>query len=489
MAAVALFLLSSQGAPVNAPDALVPGATVVAKAKLATGKNGLTAGAWMTKNGDNMRTGHNQVFSGPTKLSQPAWSVPTYDSACGYASYGSPTIDDEGNIYGITTCGAATKSSTGGDALWDATLSLAGLNPVLSKDENGSLLIYGSCSTGGGFSVTDAETGAAVSQYKPGNSLGVAYNAGSWMTTYSAANDVVVIPNAIFDEGLQDYAYLVGYVGARGTTGEKLWEFNGTYMQYNPMYAIAFEDSEQPIVILQQANGNLFGADLNTGETLWNRKSLAPTGFTTGGCTIREVDAEKREAVAYCTMNSESPDFDLEGVTDYTKLLPSEITQGGHGLVRAINIADGAILWTHRAEYSTGSVPVHDGERVYIAAGTNVCISVDEVACGEGMVSPGYMFALDAVTGEQLWRVDAEPLVGAIPPVDPKCEPDAWANAAVDAKGTVYYGYQGGALYAIEGATGKVLSQYDAGAGIQGEPAIGDGFVVFATCTDLLIFS
>jgi len=79
--------------------------------------------------------------------------------------------------------------------------------------------------------------------------------------------------------------------------------------------------------------------------------------------------------------------------------------------------------------------------------------------------------------------------VGAIPPVDPKCEPDAWANAAVDAKGTVYYGYQGGALYAIEGATGKVLSQYDAGAGIQGEPAIGDGFVVFATCTDLLIFS
>ena len=48
--------------------------------------------------------------------------------------------------------------------------------------------------------------------------------------------------------------------------------------------------------------------------------------------------------------------------------------------------------------------------------------------------------------------------------------------------------HQGGVFYAIEGATGKVLSQYDAGSGIQGEPTIGDGFVVFSTCTDLVIF-
>ena len=53
----------------------------------------------------------------------------------------------------------------------------------------------------------------------------------------------------------------------------------------------------------------------------------------------------------------------------------------------------------------------------------------------------------------------------------------------------VRHGYQGGVLYALEGATGKVLSKYDAGSGIQGEPAIGDGFVVFSTCTDLVIFS
>jgi len=484
MAAVALFLLSSQGAPANSPDALMPGA----KAESIAGKNGLTQGAWMAKNGDLMRTGRNPVYSGPTDLSKPAWSVPTYDAECGYSTYASPLIDDEGNIYSITTCALMTKYSKTGEALWNATMTMAGLNPVLAKDANGKLTLYGSNSLGGTIGAWDAETGAEISDYTVGQSLGSLYNAGSWMTTYSAANDVAVMPTSTLDATLQDYAYLTSYVAARGTTGEKLWEFNGTYMQYNPMYVIAFEDSEQPLILMQQANGNLYCLDLKTGEMLWNRKSLAPTSFTTGGCSIHEIDTEARQAVAYCTMNSETPDFDLYGVTDYTKLLPSQITQGGHGLVRAINMADGAILWTHQADYSTGSVPVHDGERVYIASGTNVCVSADTVACGEGSVSPAYMFALDAQTGVPLWRVDAEPLVGPIPPVEPKCEPDAWANAAVDATGTVYYGYQGGVFDAIEGATGKVLSKYDAGSGIQGEPTIGDGFVVFSTCTDLVIF-
>ena len=57
------------------------------------------------------------------------------------------------------------------------------------------------------------------------------------------------------------------------------------------------------------------------------------------------------------------------------------------------------------------------------------------------------------------------------------------------ANGTVYYGWQGGKLYAIEGSSGAVLSHYSVDAGTQGEPAIGpDGAVYFATCTQLLRF-
>jgi len=91
---------------------------------------------------------------------------------------------------------------------------------------------------------------------------------------------------------------------------------------------------------------------------------------------------------------------------------------------------------------------------------------------------PNYLNALDASTGDVLWRYEAAGLVGSRP-------------AVVD--GVVYFGmqdtYRGtgefqGSLYAVDASTGDLIWRYETGKdGALGEvksPAVVDGVVYFS---------
>mmetsp|Transcript_41386 Transcript_41386/g.102881 ORF Transcript_41386/g.102881 Transcript_41386/m.102881 type:complete len:150 (-) Transcript_41386:194-643(-) len=108
---------------------------------------------------------------------------------------------------------------------------------------------------------------------------------------------------------------------------------------------------------------------------------------------------------------------------------------------------------------------------------------------------PGVMEAINISTGQVVWSTKAHTLIGYISPratdkipTNVECEPDSFANPSVGADGTVYFGWHGGMVYALDGRTGTVKSEYPTGTGIQANPAIGDGMVAFLTCNELIVF-
>jgi outer membrane protein assembly factor BamB len=147
------------------------------------------------------------------------------------------------------------------------------------------------------------------------------------------------------------------------------------------------------------------------------------------------------------------------------------------GLIRAIDVADGSILWQTHTELGGEAGPAIADGRVYVG-----------LLGFKQKLTPGHkgtMTALNVSTGEILWQTQthANPSSGSA-----SCVPDTFNNAAVGADGTVYFGWWGGHVYALDGATGSKLSSFATGSGIQGGPAIGDGVVYFQTCDNLYAF-
>lgn len=60
--------------------------------------------------------------------------------------------------------------------------------------------------------------------------------------------------------------------------------------------------------------------------------------------------------------------------------------------------------------------------------------------------------------------------------------PDAFSAPAIDGNGTVYIGWHGGIVYALDGRDGSLISLYRGGEGAQSSPAIGpSGEMVITT--------
>jgi len=88
----------------------------------------------------------------------------------------------------------------------------------------------------------------------------------------------------------------------------------------------------------------------------------------------------------------------------------------------------------------------------------------------------GFLCALNARTGEQLWRFES-------PHVMPRtytapgtqliaCKPkinmcDSFNQPAIGGDGTVYVGFHSGHIYALDGSSGELYSSYETGEGMQ----------------------
>jgi outer membrane protein assembly factor BamB len=80
----------------------------------------------------------------------------------------------------------------------------------------------------------------------------------------------------------------------------------------------------------------------------------------------------------------------------------------------------------------------------------------------------GYLFAVDASTGDELWRYQAEDAVYTRPAIG---------------DGVIYAGDASGVLHAIDRDAGSALWTYSTSAAIAGSPAVVDG-VIYVSSRD-----
>ena len=412
---------------------------------------------WKGKGGDDTRAGHSVSYSGPSWLAEPAWTYAT-----GSKNYQSPVVDCSGSVYTGTADGTVTKLSIDGKVLWSVPIFAGHLaTPALDYDAAGKLVVYITPLTGIRAFGLDASNGNVLLNVTYGSESG---QLDGW--SVGAAAGVLVASG-------RAAAAPVGGVTEHGTpsvfvldasTGAKLWSFwdfdgaaslEGSVGPYNFMPVVAVDDTPGPSLMYETSNGAVVKHDLMTGVVLWRITSPSNESSTTAGCAMTSAGAQGCTLVCVSTLG----------------LLQK-------GLIRAIDVADGSILWqTHTALGGEAGPAIADG-RVYLGL----------LGFQQAAITPGHkgtMTALNVSTGAILWQTQthANPSIGSA-----SCVPDTFDNAAVGADGTVYFGWWGGHVYALDGATGSKLSSFATGSGIQGGPAIGDGVVYFQTCEHLYAF-
>jgi outer membrane protein assembly factor BamB len=250
---------------------------------------------------------------------------------------------------------------------------------------------------------------------------------------------------------------------------------------------------DDSIVVAGGSNGALVGIDLQTGAVLWQ--------FATDATDIRSFQSiaiadSTVYARAYGVYGDEDqpgmdrPDvlFELDAETGdelwrYDGVDQQEYITGGptvadgmviigatDGQLHALDADSGDELWSFApktdawegASEEDGGIPfnapaVADGV-VYVGTGYP----------SDDIENDGYLFAVDAETGDELWRYQAEDAVNTRPAIG---------------DGVIYAGDAAGVLHAIDRDAGSTLWTYSTSAAIAGSPAVVDG-VIYVSSRD-----
>lgn len=173
------------------------------------------------------------------------------------------------------------------------------------------------------------------------------------------------------------------------------------------------------------------------------------------------------------------------------------------GRFLAIEAETGKIAWQKSFKRCIASSPA-------IADGVVYQALMDPSPCGNpDREAPGYLAALDADTGDELWRfeagvIESSPLVengvvyfgswdGRVYAVDLETHEARWSFQTGDevkaapayANGTIYVGSYDGKLYALDAATGDVRWTFDAGGRISGAVTVIDGIAYVSTLDEV----
>jgi len=178
------------------------------------------------------------------------------------------------------------------------------------------------------------------------------------------------------------------------------------------------------------------------------------------------------------------------------------------GVLRAVDVLTGEVAWEKRFGRCIAASPaVADGVLYQPLMDPAPCSQHDEEA-------PGFLVALDADTGEKLWRFragvnESSPLVaggmvffgtwdGKVYAVDTGTHKPVWTYQTGDkvkggvaySKGTIYIGSYDGKLYALDAATGSLRWEAAATSGgdFYATPAVARG-KVFAGSTDRNVYA
>jgi outer membrane protein assembly factor BamB len=119
------------------------------------------------------------------------------------------------------------------------------------------------------------------------------------------------------------------------------------------------------------------------------------------------------------------------------------------GYVYALNASTGAQVWRFAAASMIWSTPTIANDVVYV-----------------GCVDPCYMYALNASTGDLIWNISAGISM--------------WSSAAV-VNNIVYFGSNDNSMYAVDAHTGRKIWNYTTGGDIRDSPAVVNGVVYISS--------
>jgi len=421
---------------------------------------------WSGKNGDRWRTGASD-FPLPVHLEAgPAWSWHEYGNGLVRAA---PLIDGKKNIYLSSIRGNVYKFSQDGKVLWthvDGT-SIPGV-PTIA---DGAL--FATNDKGEVFAL-DMETGKELWRNKTGQCSG----SDTWSMT--AGEGIVVAPMA-----QKGHCGMNNHLAAfNATDGSSLWSFKPKAPIYNLLAAI-----REGSLVFSDLTGRAYRLGLADGRVLWE----SPPGlgdneaesFTTGGAVIGS------NGVVYVTSNAKAKGGRGKG--------------WGGGYVAAFSFADGSLLWRRATEYpannaaAVGRLGAEGPLAVVVGVGENP----DLPGAAGGLLrlvskreKPGRILALDAATGQELWRRELPMWHGAAAGDTPGhvCLPDSFGNPAISGDGTVFVGFESGAFYAVNDRNhdGRIsdseVSVYDTKNSFQGSPGLAPGLVVATPCNGMHVF-
>jgi len=203
--------------------------------------------------------------------------------------------------------------------------------------------------------------------------------------------------------------------------------------------------------------------DLTDGHIRWSQRLLKYDVWTVA-CIV---------AVAQSVCPSPAgPDYDLGG--SGPNLLRGIVGFGQKsGFYWALNPDNGDIRWSTQLGPGGGTGGIQwgtatDGRRIY-AAITNSNSKPYTLVPGGQVITWGAWSALDVITGRLIWQTP-DPSSGA---------PDAGAVSVADA--VLYAGSESGFMYALDAATGNLLWSFASGGSVVDGPSIVDGVLYWGS--------
>lgn len=237
-------------------------------------------------------------------------------------------------------------------------------------------------------------------------------------------------------------------------TGKINWAFKFKECNCNLMAAVVGRS-----VIFSDDTGNTYSLDLQTGKPNWIVPGFGKT-FTTGTAAVGE------NGLVFTAANRNDTS----------------------GAISAFEVKTGKLRWQRNFPFQANNAPATYRDRngrqlVVMGISNNAGFPLPWMEGKETF--KGTVYAVDAETGEDVWAFSPpewKHAAAAGSTMEEICLPDAFTNPSVDASGTVYIGWMGGFVYAIDGTTGKLLSQWETASGMQGAPAVADGMLVVTSC-------
>jgi len=397
---------------------------------------------WSCKNANAKRTGAAAQV-GPRNISQTSWA---FEETIGYGAIeASPVIDASYNTYIGSTAGGLFAIRRNGTLFWSRRFPGRIMSPALADG-----ILYVATSKAWVYAI-DAATGASLWERE------IAPTAGSDAWSVTMAQDTVLVPAiTLHDDGnYRIYAL-------RASDGSEKWALSLDESVYNFMPLVLGDD-----FIFMNRLGSVVRVSLHDGSILW--KTLPVEGsFSTGGVVLGPND------LVFATSNA-------NGTRD--------------GMVHAHSVEDGQLRWTKHFDVEAAAAPavldVPGMEPSVIVATGHNCMSV------KGLLHTGKVVALDVETGEERWGFTPAVHVGEMAKgverglgnhMEAFSVPDTWTNPAIGGDGTIYIGWHGGIVYALDGRTGAEVSKHDVGYSFQGEPAIAPGYLVVPSIYRLVAF-